>query len=263
MRWLPILPALWSVFLTTPLRAHVGSGIAFDTVGRIYFCDTARNVVWRLELDGDLTLVAHDVHTNVLWVNPDGSIGFPETGYDADTTFTTVTPDGMAFRIDRRAILRRRPGGTTDTLTGYGVGTEETAFGRPVALAADSMGNLYVADYGRRRVLRITRTGTATTVAVSSWFRHPTGVAVRDGRVYVLERWGDYWGPSALVTQLPFGDDVVGHPRLRVIEADGKGRTLVTLAAAGPRLGATLLVIIILGVAVVPLWRRFVAHRQA
>lgn len=65
------------------------------------------------------------------------------------------------------------------------------AGGRPptelFGIAVDAQGNAFVADHGNRRVLKITPDGQMTTAmrAEEPWF--PTGVAARDGELYVLE----------------------------------------------------------------------------
>jgi len=69
-----------------------------------------------------------------------------------------------------------------------------------MGLAVDSKGTVYVADYGKRRVLKVTPDGKASVVvrATAPW--SPTGVAVsNNGDVYVLEVGftppGTYSGP--------------------------------------------------------------------
>jgi len=57
-----------------PCLAHVGTGIAVDPKGRIWFADTSGNRIWRIETDGRATRVASEIHSNVLVPAPDGGV---------------------------------------------------------------------------------------------------------------------------------------------------------------------------------------------
>ena len=244
-----------SLLVTTaaasPGVAHVGSAIVFDDRGRLYFCDTARDIVWRVEADGRLTAIARGVHTNVLFVRPDGSIDYPEGGYLPDTAFTGAVP-GPAYRIDRNRILMRRRDGSVVVLAGseepgfLDAAGEQARFRRPVAFSVDGSGNLYVADYGNHRVRKVTPEGEVTTIARSRGLWFPTGIAFDDGAVYVLERFGNYWGPTGVMGRLPLVDGVAGNPRVRIIPADGSVRTYASLASFPARVTVVVLVTLVL-----------------
>ena len=83
-------------------------------------------------------------------------------------------------------------------------------------IAVDAQGNAFVADYGNRRVLKITPDGKNSTLirAEESWF--PTGVAVRGDELYILE-----YGHTP--THTPIGT------RVRKRASDGKVSTLATV----------------------------------
>ncbi len=195
-----------------PAHAHVGRAIAVDRQGRVYFVDTIRNRLWRIERDGRLTLVQGGIHSDTLLLSSSGELYVQGAYYD-----------GVAFR----STWWRIP-----------------ASGRPVAIAAtlvpardtlpkavDARGNVFTADYGQQIVQRIDPDGQITTVARVSWPWHPTGVAVGPGgEVYVLERNGNYrnlWG--AVVNVAPVAD-LFGNPRVQMIAPDGRVTTLVTVA---------------------------------
>ena len=56
--------------------------------------------------------------------------------------------------------------GTIATVTGTGTaGTALTQVNSPRGMTTDSAGNLYVADYGNARILKITKTGVVTVFA--------------------------------------------------------------------------------------------------
>jgi sugar lactone lactonase YvrE len=84
-------------------------------------------------------------------------------------------------------------------------------------IAVDAEGNVFVADYGNRRVLKIAPNCQMTTVirAEEPWI--PTGVAVREGKLYILEH-------GHTPTHTPVGT------RVRKFEPDGR---VALLASTG------------------------------
>lgn len=88
---------------------------------------------------------------------------------------------------------------------------------RLFGIAVDAQGNAFVADYGNRRVLKITPDNQTSTMlrAEEPWF--PTGVAARGGELYILE-----YGQTS--TNKPVGT------RVRKLSPDGSVTTLATVA---------------------------------
>ena len=117
---------------------------------------------------------------------------------------------------------------TVTTFAGSGAaGSEDgngpqASFSRPVALAVDASGNLYVADQSNNKIRKITPSGTVTTFAgsgskggadgsgASASFRVPNAVAVDlSGNVYVTEEsfWAYGSGSDADIRRItPTGD---------------------------------------------------------
>jgi len=89
-------------------------------------------------------------------------------------------------------------------------------------LTVDSNGTVYAAATSCHRVLKITPTGHVETFLKTERPWSPTGVALHDGAVYVLE----YTGANG-------GQDEGWLPRVRKVGADGKVSTLVTLSEKG------------------------------
>lgn len=218
-------------------RGHVGAAIAVDAAGRVYFVDTARNRLWRLELDGRLTILAEGVHTDRMAVGPDGTVRYP-----GDTVFVVAGPDRSLYRIHGHRIMRLHPDQwltvlAGDTVPGYRDAVGKAArFDRVLGIAADSAGAVYVADYGNRRVRRVSPRGEVSTVFATPWPWRPTGVAVWRDRVYVLERWGDYgFGPAQVATGIGFFADLVGHPRVRLLGPSGETPVVAGVVGWGSR----------------------------
>jgi sugar lactone lactonase YvrE len=80
------------------------------------------------------------------------------------------------------------------TLAGSGsVGSTDgtgnaASFDSPMQLAADSSGNIYVADYGNNKIRKITPAGVVSTLATNTSFNRPAGVAIDNiGNLYVSD----------------------------------------------------------------------------
>jgi ATP-dependent protease HslVU (ClpYQ) peptidase subunit len=113
---------------------------------------------------------------------------------------------GNLFVTDSYHRIRKiTPSGVVTTFAGSGYGDADgtgtaAQFKKPVGLAIDGSGNLYVAEEEGRRIRKITSAGVVTTLAGSgdydfaegngtaAKFRNPTGVAVdAGGNVYVAD----------------------------------------------------------------------------
>jgi len=92
----------------------------------------------------------------------------------------------------------------------------ESRFTRLFGIAVDAQGNAFVADYNNRSVLKITSAGTVSTVARAEQPWSPTGIALKDGDVYILEF--RFTLPSTYT------------PRVRKLSPDGRLMTIATLA---------------------------------
>src|SRR5437763_14940602 len=113
----------------------------------------------------------------------------------------------------------------------------ENASGNPAGgsplfgIAVDAQGNALVADYGNRRILKITPHGQMSTPihAEESWF--PTGIAARGGELYILEE-------SHTPAYKPVGT------RVRKLSPDGTVSVLATVggdrvSSGSPSVGET------------------------
>ena len=88
-------------------------------------------------------------------------------------------------------------------------------------LAVDEHGNVFAAGTGCHRVVKITPTGKIQTVLISERPWSPTGVALHEGNLYVLE--------YANATK---GRDSGWLPRVRELGPDGTVTSLVTITEA-------------------------------
>lgn len=140
----------------------------------------------------------------------------------------TLAPDGSIYLTDALSVRRVSLDGTVTTVAAnLAARTSEdkpTLFGGVDAsimgLAVGYDGQVYVADAGNRRLLKISKDGRAGVVYRVEPPYFPTGVfATRGGDVYVLEF--SYTPPGT-----------TNNPRVRKISSDGENR-LITTGPAG------------------------------
>jgi len=175
-------------------------GVAADSVGNVYVSEQTGQRIRRITPAGVVTTLAGS-----------GTAG-ATNGTGTNASFNapfglTVDSAGNVYvaEIDNRRIRKITPAGVVTTLAGNGTngssdltGTNAT-FGSPTAVAADSAGNIYVADQTNHRIRKITPAGVVTTIAGSTQgyangtgtnatFWYPYGVALDSmGNLYVTD----------------------------------------------------------------------------
>lgn len=176
-------------------------GIGVDQYGNVYAAEIGGHRIRKITPAGVVTTVAGsgvagnaDGQGTSAQFNAPNSVAINQTG-------TIYVADYGGNRI--RAIS---PSGMVSTLAGSGAanyadGTgAAAAFNKPVDLALDPSGNLYVTDYMNQRIRKITPGGVVTTLAGSgvaaytdatgaaAQFNNPGGIAVdANGIVYVTD----------------------------------------------------------------------------
>jgi sugar lactone lactonase YvrE len=91
----------------------------------------------------------------------------------------------------------------------------ESPLTRLFGIAVDTQGTAFVADYGNRRILKVTSGGAVSTVMRAEPPWSPTGVALKDGDLYILEF--GFTPPSTYT------------PRVRKLSSDGRISMLATV----------------------------------
>ena len=104
----------------------------------------------------------------------------------------------------------------------------EERLARSMGMAVDIAGNVYVANYWKRAVMKVTADGKVSTMATSRWPWVPVGVAVSGNNIYVLERMGNPYGPSTILEVSTLADRL-GSPRVRKVSPEGAIITLVVV----------------------------------
>jgi sugar lactone lactonase YvrE len=213
-----ISAALWLILLlpckaaaqqlATSVPILLPSAVAFDANGNLYIAETSRHVIRKVDASGRITTVAGT-----------GSQGFDGDGGQA-TSALLDSPEGLAIsasdlyiadthnhRVRKvnlgSGVITTVGGGSTAGATGDNGPATAATLSRPVALALDATGDLFIADSGSHRVRRIdAASGVITTIAgvgtqgdggdkaeaVAALLDSPQGIAVdANGNLYIAD----------------------------------------------------------------------------
>jgi len=217
---------------------------------------------WKLSPEGHLTEILRSVEIpkTIAWafaIDSQGNIKGPQVRF-GKIHAATMGQDGSIYALDQEQHIRKvGPDGTDSTLSQseeacYAEGGEEKRM-RTMGLAVDAANNVYVANYWKRAVFKLTPDGIVTTVMSSSWPWAPTGVVVRGSDLYVLERMSNPYAASSIIEVSTLADRL-GSPRVRKVSRDG---TVTTLAVVPPERGLAVIVIVSLTIAIlaIVIWR--------
>jgi len=221
-------------------------GIAVDRDGNVYVADNGNSRVRKISAAGIITTVAG---SGTQGFSGDGgpAIGAqlsPVFGLAVDLEGNLLIADSEANRIRRVAAdgsIATVAGDSDCGLTGDGGPAVGAQLCGPTEIAADSVGDLFVADTGNNRIRRISPDGSITTVAgtgASGWYCtelcQPSSVATdHAGNLYANETETDGWwiwqvvkkvSPSGTITTVA-GLPCSGFPQQPPCGADGTTAT--------------------------------------
>ncbi len=184
------------------------AGVAADAAGNVYVADLSNHRIRRIDASGNISTVAG---TGEPFDRGDGGRA-SEGRFSREIGAVAVDASGNVYVADSfdHTVRRIDAAETVSTLAGtgrpgFGMDNEtasEAQLNTPAGVAVDAVGNVYVADTGNHRVLRIEPVGTIAMFAGtgeagysglglpadSSPLNRPERVAVgTDGTVYVLD----------------------------------------------------------------------------
>lgn len=148
-------------------------GIAVDARGNLFIAEFNNHIIRKVTPAGIITTVAGN-----------GTAGFSRDGGLASKASLNITPavavdaagnlylcdreNHRVRKVDRRGILTTVAGNGMEATTeniGDGGAATAASLNRPVGLALDRAGNLYIAERNGHRVRKVTAAGTITTIA--------------------------------------------------------------------------------------------------
>lgn len=144
-----------------------GDPFTLDSAGNVYALATKLDsAISRITPDGQVTPLAGnakfgELHFSSMTWGPDGALYLSD-----ETRVWRIVGDSATAIVPRGVELRRATG-----------------------LAVDSEGNIYVADFGADRIVRLAPDGSVNTppAVAELHLRNPTGVTLADGAIYVLD----------------------------------------------------------------------------
>ncbi|MCX6169316.1 MAG: hypothetical protein NTX65_08250 [Ignavibacteriales bacterium] len=190
--------------------------LTINNDGKLYYADTragSSQIVMRNSDGKELVLARGDMFKDISGIvsAPDGSLYVTDASRSDFSVIRKITMDGRVS-VFANIVVNKESTNNPPPET-------PTALCR--GLAIDAQGIMYVAATGSRRVLRITSKGEVSTILQSPSQWSPTGVALFEGEVYVLE-WRDV-PPSQTEVRRAW------VPRVRKVGLDGKVTTLATV----------------------------------
>jgi len=179
-------------------------GIAIDAADNLYVADGRNHKIYKLIPDGEqslkVSILAGSTAGDRDGMGEDAWFHRP-SGIAADAVGNLYVADRNNHRI-RKITSAGRTGVRVSTLAGDGIagdrdGTgEEARFNEPNGIAIDSAGNLYVTDFGNRRIRKLTPDGRVSTLAgdgecglgVEAQFCAPFGITTdAAGNLYMTD----------------------------------------------------------------------------
>jgi trimeric autotransporter adhesin len=155
--------------VATAAKLYWPTGVAVDSSGNLYITDFYYSVIRKVTSDGVIRTVAGN-----------GNMAYSGDGGPATAaglflpTATTLDSSGNLYIADyyNSRVRKVTAAGVISTVAGTGSsgytgdGGQATAaqIGRPIGVAIDSAGNLYIADYKNTQVRKVTAAGVITTV---------------------------------------------------------------------------------------------------
>jgi len=192
----------------TGAKLHYPSGVTVDGLGNLFIADTVNYRVRRVEANGIITTVAG---TGTAGYSGDGGASTNAKLYlpwssavdGAGNLFIADYGNNCVREVGTNGIITTVAGTGTAGYSGDGGSAANAKLFDPEGVSLDSIGNLFVADYGNNRVREVGTNSIITTVAGSGMvgrtgdggsatnaaFYGPTGVAVDGaGNLFIADK---------------------------------------------------------------------------
>ena len=149
-------------------QLNAPKGVAADPAGNLYIADTGNNAIRKVASNGSISTVAGSgIAGGGAAGNGTNQFSGPQ-GLAADSSGNIYIADSQNARV-----VKLTSGGAQTTVAGSGTqgyggdGAAATSaqLNTPTAVAVDSSGNLYIADFGNNRIRKVSASGTISTIA--------------------------------------------------------------------------------------------------
>ncbi|MFP5041021.1 T9SS type A sorting domain-containing protein [Parasediminibacterium sp. JCM 36343] len=191
----------------TSAKLYDPKGLALDKQGNLYIVDGQVNVVRKISVSGIISTVAGNASSGY---SGDGGLAvsaqlYTPSGITVDAIGNLYIADLFNHRIrkvDVNGIISTVAGNGTTGYSGDGGQATSAELSEPLGVAVDTLGNLYIADFGDNRIRKVNKTGIISTVAGNSTrgfggdgnaatlalFSEPNGIAVdKFGSLYIAD----------------------------------------------------------------------------
>ena len=203
--------------------------VAFDTSGNVYISDYSGNRVRKVDQNGIIYTVAG---TGIRGYSGDGRPAAQAQLYGprdvaVDASGNLIIADFINERVrkvDRGGIIRTMAGNGEQGYSGDGGPADEAMLNDPAGLAADGMGNIYIADFWNHRIRKVDSQRIITTIAGSG----ELGYSGDNGPALQAKLYGP-WDVTVDTSGNLFIADQYNH-RIRKVDKDG---LITTIAGNG------------------------------
>ena len=154
-------------------------GVAVDANGNVYAFDDYVNVIRKIQPDGFTTKFCGDA----TFASPSWSFGFADGANPLFTNITAIATDKQnnIYVADFNRLRKITQQGVASTLI-----INQTDLKDAQGLVVDNAGNIYVANTGRKNVLKVTPDGNVTILATG--FTYPKGITIDNlGNLFVTD----------------------------------------------------------------------------
>ncbi len=215
----------------TAAKFSAPHGLAFDSAGRLYVADTGNHRIRRITVNDRIvdtfagtgtSGATEGLRTVATFNNPFGVV------FDSAGNLYIADRDNHRIRkINTNGTVSTLAGSTSGSVNGTGAGAQ---FNRPIGLAADALGNLYVADENNHSIRKVTTpAGLVSTVA---------GLGT-SGMVNGSSNFARFNGPTSLIVDL-YGHLIVADAKNHRIRKIVVNAILVPATVSGGNLTATI-----------------------
>ena len=188
-------------------QLYCPSNVVVDASGNLYIADSDNNRIRKVDTNGIITTVAG----NGQWAY--SGDGGPATGASVSVNGVALDASGNLYiaddgnnrirKVDTNGIITTIAGNGVRGYEGDGGPATEAKLYRPLSVAVDASGNLYIADDGNNCIRKVDTNGIITTIAgngiegyggddgpaILAQLRYPSGVTTDAfGNLYIADQ---------------------------------------------------------------------------